>query len=67
MPNSVIRQVGLMCEESKQPGVGAGLRPGYTISRAVLTDPVCLTRGDRFLTTDLPRGYFLSDAFSIGY
>ncbi|PVF94289.1 heme peroxidase [Serendipita vermifera] len=45
--------VGLMCEESKQPGDGAGLCPGYTISRAILADAVCLTRGDRFLTTDL--------------
>ncbi|CAG7848099.1 Psi-producing oxygenase A AltName: Full=Fatty acid oxygenase ppoA; Includes: RecName: Full=Linoleate 8R-lipoxygenase; Includes: RecName: Full=9,12-octadecadienoate 8-hydroperoxide 8R-isomerase [Serendipita indica DSM 11827] len=45
--------VGLMCEESKNPGPGAGLCPGYTISRAILADAVCLTRGDRFLTTDL--------------
>ncbi|KAG8813137.1 hypothetical protein FRC17_001659, partial [Serendipita sp. 399] len=45
--------VGLMCEESKKPGDGAGLCPGYTISRAILADAVCLTRGDRFLTTDL--------------
>ncbi|KIM21654.1 hypothetical protein M408DRAFT_333328 [Serendipita vermifera MAFF 305830] len=45
--------VGLMCEESKLPGPGAGLCPGYTISRAILADAVCLTRGDRFFTTDL--------------
>jgi linoleate 10R-lipoxygenase len=44
-----------MCEESKQPTDGAGLCPGYTISRAILADAVCLTRGDRFLTTDLTR------------
>jgi linoleate 10R-lipoxygenase len=31
---------------------GAGLCPGYTISRAILADAVCLTRGDRFLTVD---------------
>ncbi|CAG8505142.1 15835_t:CDS:10 [Acaulospora colombiana] len=30
--------VGLMCEESKQPTEGAGLCPGYTISRAILAD-----------------------------
>lgn len=47
-----------MCEESKQPGDGAGLCPGYTISRAILSDAVALTRGDRFLTTDLTRMLF---------
>ncbi|ESK85272.1 heme peroxidase [Moniliophthora roreri MCA 2997] len=44
--------VGLQAEEAKQPGPGAGLCPGYTISRAILADAVCLTRGDRFLTVD---------------
>ncbi|KIY52209.1 heme peroxidase [Fistulina hepatica ATCC 64428] len=44
--------VGLQAEEAKKPGGGAGLCPGYTISRAILSDAVCLTRGDRFLTTD---------------
>jgi hypothetical protein len=34
---------------------GAGLCPGYTISRAILADAVCLTRGDRFLTVDFTR------------
>lgn len=34
---------------------GAGLCPGYTISRAILADAVCLTRGDRFLTVDCTR------------
>jgi linoleate 10R-lipoxygenase len=60
--DSVVLQVGLMCEESKQPGDGAGLCPGYTISRAILTDAVCLTRGDRFLTTDLTREHFYLSA-----
>lgn len=46
-----------MAEESKQPGDGAGLCPGYTLSRAILADAVCLTRGDRFLTTDLTREF----------
>ncbi|TFK37038.1 heme peroxidase [Crucibulum laeve] len=44
--------VGLQAEEAKKPGPGAGLCPGYTISRAILADAVCLTRGDRFLTTE---------------
>ncbi|KAK7062576.1 hypothetical protein VNI00_000064 [Paramarasmius palmivorus] len=44
--------VGLQAEEAKLPGPGAGLCPGYTISRAILADAVCLTRGDRYLTVD---------------
>ncbi|KAF8634068.1 hypothetical protein AX17_004331 [Amanita inopinata Kibby_2008] len=44
--------VGLQAEEAKEPGPGAGLCPGYTISRAILSDAVCLTRGDRFYTVD---------------
>ncbi|KAF9809341.1 hypothetical protein IEO21_07443 [Rhodonia placenta] len=44
---------GLQAEETKVPMPGAGLCPGYTISRAILADAVCLTRGDRFLTVDL--------------
>ncbi|KAL5504779.1 hypothetical protein ACEPAH_7442 [Sanghuangporus vaninii] len=43
---------GLMAEEAKPPIPGAGLCPGYTISRAILADAVALVRGDRFLTTD---------------
>ncbi|KAG7089000.1 hypothetical protein E1B28_012947 [Marasmius oreades] len=35
--------VGLQAEESKTPGPGAGLCPGYTISRAILADAVSLT------------------------
>ena len=49
--------VGLQAEEAKVPMAGAGLCPGYTISRAILADAVCLTRGDRFLTTDMTRAY----------
>ncbi|KJA17192.1 hypothetical protein HYPSUDRAFT_46645 [Hypholoma sublateritium FD-334 SS-4] len=44
--------VGLQAEEAKTPQPGAGLCPGYTISRAILADAVCLTRGDRFMTVD---------------
>jgi hypothetical protein len=47
--------VGLQAEETKKPGPGAGLCPGYTISRAILADAVCLTRGDRFMTVDFTR------------
>ncbi|TFY60825.1 hypothetical protein EVJ58_g4902 [Rhodofomes roseus] len=45
--------VGLQAEEAKVPMPGSGLCPGYTISRAILADAVCLTRGDRFLTVDM--------------
>ncbi|KAJ7768506.1 heme peroxidase [Mycena metata] len=44
--------VGLQAEEAKKPMAGAGLCPGYTISRSILADAVCLTRGDRFLTVE---------------
>ncbi|KAF8265064.1 heme peroxidase [Lactarius quietus] len=44
--------VGLQAEESKKLVEGAGLCPGYTISRAILSDAIALTRGDRFLTAD---------------
>lgn len=47
--------VGMQAEQAKPPRVGAGLCPGYTISRAILADAVSLTRGDRFLTSDLTR------------
>lgn len=48
-------KVGLQAEEAKKPGPGAGLCPGYTISRAILADAVCLTRGDRYLTVEFTR------------
>lgn len=48
-------QAGLLAEETKRPTPGAGLCPGYTISRAILADAVALTRGDRFLTADFTR------------
>ncbi|KAJ6551508.1 heme peroxidase [Mycena capillaripes] len=44
--------VGLQAEEAKKSMPGAGLCPGYTISRSILADAVCLTRGDRFLTVE---------------
>jgi cytochrome P450 len=52
-PDQVELYVGLVTEEAKKPKVpGAGLTPGYTISRAVLSDAVALVRGDRFYTLD---------------
>jgi len=47
--------VGLQAEQAKKPQPGAGLCPGFTISRAILSDAVALTRGDRFLTVDFTR------------
>lgn len=50
--------VGLQGEEAKPLVDGAGLCPGYTISRAILADAISLTRGDRFYTTDMtPHNY----------
>jgi linoleate 10R-lipoxygenase len=47
--------VGMQAEEAKVVMPGAGLCPGYTISRAILADAVALTRGDRFMTVDFTR------------
>ncbi|EIM86629.1 linoleate diol synthase [Stereum hirsutum FP-91666 SS1] len=44
--------VGLQAEQAKPLVDGAGLCPGYTISRAILSDAIALTRGDRFFTAD---------------
>ncbi|KAH8992739.1 linoleate diol synthase [Lactarius deliciosus] len=41
--------VGLQAEQAKEIVDGAGLCPGYTISRAILSDAVALTRGDRVI------------------
>lgn len=49
-PANIPLHVGLHGEEAKQPRLGAGLCPGYTISRAILSDAVALVRGDRFYT-----------------
>jgi len=42
----------LQAEEAKPLVDGAGLCPGYTISRAILSDAIALTRGDRHFTAD---------------
>lgn len=43
---------GLQAEETKPVVTGAGLCPGYTISRAILADAIALIRGDRLFTAD---------------
>ncbi|KAF8216512.1 hypothetical protein K438DRAFT_1953443 [Mycena galopus ATCC 62051] len=39
-------------EQNKPVVEGAGLCPGYTINRAILSDAIALTRGDRYFTHD---------------
>lgn len=52
-PDFVELYPGLVAEEAKRPMVpGVGIAPTYTISRVVLSDAVCLVRGDRHYTTD---------------
>jgi cytochrome P450 len=52
-PDQVELYIGLVTESAKKPQVpGAGLTPGFTISRAVLSDATALVRGDRFYTVD---------------
>ena len=43
---------GLQAEDTKPVVTGAGLCPGYTISRAILADAIALIRGDRLFTAD---------------
>ena len=43
---------GLQAEATKPVIKGAGLCPGFTISRAILADAIALIRGDRFFTAD---------------
>ncbi|KAK4156010.1 linoleate diol synthase [Chaetomidium leptoderma] len=52
-PDFVELYPGLVAEEHKEPKVpGVGIAPTYTISRVVLSDAVCLVRGDRHYTVD---------------
>jgi linoleate 10R-lipoxygenase len=59
-PDRVELYTGLIAEAAKPPmesggplsGVGVGICPTYTISRAILSDAVALVRGDRFYTID---------------
>lgn len=50
-PDFVELYPGVIFEEAKKPVYpGSGLCGGYTITRAILSDAVALTRGDRFYT-----------------
>lgn len=52
-PDNVELYPGIVAEEAKTPMVpGVGIAPTYTISRVVLSDAVCLVRGDRHYTHD---------------
>lgn len=52
-PDLVELYPGIVAEEAKDPMVpGVGITPTYTVSRVILSDAVCLVRGDRFYTTD---------------
>ncbi|KIO24703.1 hypothetical protein M407DRAFT_25950 [Tulasnella calospora MUT 4182] len=51
-PDNIELYVGLQAEQAKTVMDGAGLCPGFTMSRAILADAVALVRGDRFLTND---------------
>ncbi|GIK07559.1 hypothetical protein Aspvir_003225 [Aspergillus viridinutans] len=52
-PDYVELYPGVIAEEPKEPMIpGVGIAPGYTVSRAVLSDAVGLVRGDRFYTTE---------------
>jgi len=52
-PDNVELYPGVTAEEAKPSMAPAsGLCPGYTISRAILSDAVGLVRGDRFYTVD---------------
>ena len=50
-PDYVELYPGLVAEDAKERlDPGSGLCPGFTVSRAVLSDAVALMRGDRFYT-----------------
>ncbi|KAM7213392.1 hem peroxidase [Rhypophila decipiens] len=52
-PDFVELYPGMVAEEHKKPmAPGVGICPTYTISRVVLSDAVCLVRGDRHYTTE---------------
>jgi hypothetical protein len=47
----------MRAEEAKPAMPGAGLCPGFTISRAILSDAVCLTRVRLLVPSRLPRSH----------
>ncbi|SCV69876.1 BQ2448_1270 [Microbotryum intermedium] len=55
---------GLLAEEIKKPmHPGSGLCPGFTISRAILSDATALVRGDRYFCQDYNSGNLTTWAF----
>ena len=46
---------GLQAEDTIPLGPGNGLCAGYTMTRALLSDIICLARGDPFYTHKLTR------------
>ena len=57
-PDYVELYPGIVAEEAKEPMIpGVGIAPGYTVSRAVLSDAVALVRGDRFYTVSVSIPY----------
>ena len=48
---------GLQAEDCMPLGPGSGICCGYTMTRAILADAICLVRGDRFYTTDYTRTF----------
>ncbi|KAK8086379.1 heme peroxidase [Apiospora phragmitis] len=56
-PDYVELYPGVVIEESKPTMLpGSGLAPGYTISRAILSDAITLVRGDRHYTLNYHAG-----------
>ncbi|KAI9860958.1 MAG: hypothetical protein M1813_005637 [Trichoglossum hirsutum] len=52
-PDFVEMYPGFIAEEAKAPmSPGVGICPTFSVGRAVLSDAVCLIRGDRFFTVD---------------
>ncbi|KAH0556979.1 hypothetical protein GP486_005233 [Trichoglossum hirsutum] len=52
-PDFVELYTGFIAEEAKVPmEPGVGICPTFSFGRAVLSDAICLIRGDRFLTVD---------------
>lgn len=63
-PDNVELFPGITAEEAKEAKVpGSGLCPGYTTSRAILSDAVALVRGDRFYTVDYTPAHLTSWGF----
>ncbi|GAA5936650.1 peroxidase/cytochrome P450 family protein [Sporobolomyces koalae] len=51
---------GLSAEQPKPTQPGSGLAPGFTISRAILSDAVALVRGDRYFAYERTAGNLTS-------